>query len=97
VNRVRYEIGDFAENPLMPFEARQAGERIRHNGQGKVPAARRSAGMTCVGGAVVANIEALGCERCEARPKERRHVQPRGGRLRRLAKRRAHAVSSVVA
>jgi hypothetical protein len=82
VDRIRYEIGDFTQNSLVPFEARQAGEGIRHNGQGKVPTAPCGARMAGMGSAVVANVEAFGGERREPRAKQRRHVDPRGGRLR---------------
>jgi hypothetical protein len=59
VDWVGYEIGDLAQNPLVPLEARQAGERIRHNGQGKVPPAPCGTGMTGMRSAVVANVEPL--------------------------------------
>ena len=54
---MRHKVCDFAVDPLMPLEARQAGKGLRHDGQGKVPATGGRPGVTHVGGAVVANLE----------------------------------------
>ena len=62
-----HEVGNFAKNALVPREARQAGERIRHDRQGKVPATPGGAGMARMGGAFIEDFESGGLERRETR------------------------------
>src|SRR5438046_1863281 len=83
MNRMRKQIGDSRHDGLVTLQPRQPVERLRHDHQRKVPAARCCAGVAGMLGAVVVDLERHGRKVGEAHAQCGRNVgHDRSGRWR---------------